>query len=157
MLTKTSKVHELFVGMNSVLKHKKDFEKYAAILRDMINEHVVSGKMTLDLFFDKETSGKWLKYVESVHGEGIANEMYSILMDIPKDFVVVEHDAAGPSATPTKKQEWTQIMLPLAKAFATKDVTPEALLNVLWETLECNNEDVQCFFNMGKIIYTKLM
>lgn len=161
MLTKTSKVYELFSGMNSVLKHKRDFDRYAEILREMIHERIISGKMLLGDFFDEKTANRWLEYIEREYNAADAREMYSIVLDIPRDFAVTrvpkynEEDVAGPPVT-SKKQQWMDAMRPLAKALVTKEVSAEALLTVLWETLDCKNEDMNSLFHMGKLLYAKM-
>lgn len=163
MLTQTSKVHDLFTGMDSVLKHKKDFDKYAGILREMIRQREIHGRMSLCDFFKENTARNWLGFVEREYDIEDAREMYSIVLDIPRDFDVIrvpryneETDTDETVVAASKKQAWMDSMRPLAKEYASKEVSAEAIMNVIWETLECKNEDMKTLFQIGKILYANM-
>lgn len=88
MLSATSKVHELFAGIYTVVDDKKIRKLFTDILRDIIQNKIISGKTPLSDFFEPETVTTWMGYVIASYGDMDAREFYSTLLDIEKDFEV---------------------------------------------------------------------
>lgn len=146
MLHANSKVHHLFHGMSEVLAHKKDFDVYADILRNIINDKIVSGKLYLIYFFTEKNTNIWMKYVETKYGEDKASEFYSILLDIPRTFDIVSSD--------TKKQQWFNMMTPIVQSVVSSAIPSEELLNVVWQAIAHDEtEKVKKIFEVGQLLY----
>ncbi len=159
MLKDTSKVHELFRGMDEILERKKDFDTYAAILRELISKHVVSGKWILSKFFEKDTASTWLQYVATHYGMEHACEFYSILLDIPKEFfvtIVKDFVKQDEKVIVNVKQKWMDLMIPLAKELTTEDVPADVLVKVMWMFFEQKDDSMKSFYSIGQTLFTKL-
>lgn len=163
MLKGTSKVHELFREVHNIAKKKHDYDEFASILRELITNHVISGKMLLSEFFQKETAIKWLDYIAIQHGYTEACEFYTLVREPPIDFDIEvitnytdnsDKESDEESNALSKKEKWMKLMTPIVKEFATKDIPYDALLKVLWLTIE-DDEPMKCLYNMGKALYDK--
>lgn len=145
MLLAVSKVHELFAEVHRVHgKSTSDF--FAAILRSMIQNHVVSGKMTLEDFYSQTHQKRWMDHLTASVGSKKATEFHSILMELPKSFSVVKSTSA-----PTRKERWMQLMLPLAKEFDTD----AELLEGIYALFEAETTKLKPLLDMGKALFDK--
>lgn len=160
MLNKTSKVHELFHAMHEVVPHAREFDQNATFLRELITQKVISGKTTLEVFFQKDNATKWLDYLAKHYDLWHVREFYTILLEIPKNFEVdaIEHyqhpkivdaSANANSSADTRKQKWMAVMGPL--------VTSLDLLEMLWKSCaDDDTEAIKALHAVGKALYEKL-
>lgn len=137
MLTDTSKVHGLFHGMHGVIERKNDYSHCAKILRDMIEDHVVSGKSTVKDFLQPANARKWLAHIQKEYGENDAKKFYAMVLDVPKNFSVEVVDldnqqVAEPKKKEGHKEKWMRMMGPIVKELVGTEITNDTFLEWMW-------------------------
>lgn len=100
MLTADSKVFELFTEIASAFRQTNGVNGISVsncydMLRVLINDDIVSGKMSLAEFFDVENVQVWMGYLANEYTDKQVQAFYDVLVKVDKDFDIdlVDNDS----------------------------------------------------------------
>lgn len=173
-----TKVHELFRVMHDSELTHEEYSAYVAMLRDLLNTHVVSGRMLVQDFLE---NAFWTNALtDAKHADEDIQGFHEFLV---KTFVpatnpnhpqtqsttqpypnntptqtttrsTVSTQTAHSPSTITHKQKWQQLMRPLAAEFATAALPTNTLVEFIWQSLT-DDGALDTLYAMGRTLLRK--
>jgi hypothetical protein len=167
-----TKVNELFRVMHESELTDGEYRAYAAMLRELLNKRVVSGRMLVTDFLDNHRS--WTNaLVNANHADADVQDFYQFLVWVfspPSAPALNEPATQGDSNHPAqanqapestqathacaRKKKWLQLMRPLAAEFASKSLSADTIVEFIWEGLT-DNGALSALYATGSALMSK--
>lgn len=178
MLTADSKVFELFAEIATAYGKTTSVNGISVsdcydMLRMLINDDIISGKMSLGEFYDIDSVHVWMGYLANEYTSKQVQAFYDVLVNVDTNFDIenaVDDDSDSNDSDDSdyeedeededeemeevnrviendmKKEKWSTLMRPILNEFASE------FLDMLWDHFA--NDDKDTLNMLPKAVYT---
>ncbi len=148
-----TKVNDLFRVMHASELSHTEYRAYAAMLRDLLNMHVVSGRMLVQDFLNNTS---WTgELTDANYAAADVQDFHEFLV---RAFSPLGAQAStqAPKTTQTAphKAKWQQLMRPLADEFASESLPTDTIVEFVWQALT-DGGALNALYAMGSALMPK--
>ncbi len=160
------KVNDLFRVMHASELSHTEYRAYAAMLRDLLNMHVVSGRMLVQDFLNNTS---WTgELTDANYAAADVQDFHEFLVrafsplgaqastqEAPTQ-ASTQASTQAPKTTQTAphKAKWQQLMRPLADEFASESLPTDTIVEFVWQALT-DGGALNALYAMGSALMPK--